>query len=930
MIIKHQSPIFLLLALFVCSFSVAQSIPPVSKFTPDIYNADNQNWSITQTDDHTMFFANSKGLLKYDGERWELLGSINNTILRSVFAIGNDVYTGAYMEFGVWKKNDSGVYEYKSLSNTLDLIEDEQFWNITTINEYVVFQSLDAIYLYHLETKEFKIISTPSEFTKIVELNNILYYHKKNEGLFKLINGKEEVVNTSDVFKKSILINMYTIDNQIYAQMQFNGIINIENNSLYSPNNESDLFDNVSVYNSLQLDNGNIYLGTISQGLIEISNNTINFTLNQNNALSNNTVLSLFQDNQKKIWLGLDNGINCVDFSSSVTIFNDNNGSLGTIYDTIEFENRLYLGTNQGLFYFNSEDNKYKLIDGTKGQVWRLFAHQETLFCGHHNGTYIISGKTARFIDGAQGTWMFRAIDENNIMSGNYEGLHVYSKRNSDWKHDRKVKGFDISTKYFEFIDSLNLLVNHEYKGIFKLSLDKQLTEVVDISIDDSVEKGLFSSIIKLDNKIFYAYENGIYIYDRNRSKFKKDSVLSHLYQNNYTSGRLVKTDDDKIWVFTKTDLSYFTLGSTKNEYIIKKLPIGAHARNQISGYENISLISPKAYLIGKNDGFIKINDMSNIAIKPEVFINAIYVADNEKALTYQTNIKQNASFENHFNDIKFSFTSYNFNPLYKTEYQFMLSGYNDEWSKWDEQSELAFENLSYGDYQFKVKSRIGQDNHSDVKSFSFHIAKPFYLSNTMIVLYVVLLILVFAGIHLAYKQYYKRKKNELQKIADRKLEINELESQRKIMKVKNDKLKLDVENKNRELAISTMSLIRKNEFLSKIKSDLKPVQSHEKIVKKVVKTIDKNINNNQDWELFEEAFNNADKDFFKKLKELHPSLTHNDFKLCAYLRLNLSSKEIAPLFNISPKSVEIKRYRLRKKMELDRNQSLTDHILSI
>ena len=72
----------------------------------------------------------------------------------------------------------------------------------------------------------------------------------------------------------------------------------------------------------------------------------------------------------------------------------------------------------------------------------------------------------------------------------------------------------------------------------------------------------------------------------------------------------------------------------------------------------------------------------------------------------------------------------------------------------------------------------------------------------------------------------------------------------------------------------------------------------------------------------------NADTDFLKKVKLAHPSLTPNDLRLCAYLRLNLSSKEIAPLLNISVRSVEIKRYRLRKKMELHHDQGLVEYIL--
>ena len=125
------------------------------------------------------------------------------------------------------------------------------------------------------------------------------------------------------------------------------------------------------------------------------------------------------------------------------------------------------------------------------------------------------------------------------------------------------------------------------------------------------------------------------------------------------------------------------------------------------------------------------------------------------------------------------------------------------------------------------------------------------------------------------------------------------------------------------------MSMLKKNKFLSRLKFELKKIESSPKI-KTVINTIDRNLNNQDDWKFFEQAFNNADKDFLRKVKKTHPELTNNDLRLCAYLRLNLSSKEIAPLLNISLSSVEIKRYRLRKKMNLSRNQGLTDHILSL
>ena len=213
--------------------------------------------------------------------------------------------------------------------------------------------------------------------------------------------------------------------------------------------------------------------------------------------------------------------------------------------------------------------------------------------------------------------------------------------------------------------------------------------------------------------------------------------------------------------------------------------------------------------------------------------------------------------------------------------------------------------------------------------SYNFEIGRPWYWSYLAIVLYVLGFILLSFLVHKRYKAYYKKQQDQIFTENKRKQKQKKVKTQKALMKLKNEKLKQEIEGKNRELAVSTMSIIKKNEFLNAIKDQLKAADNVTQI-KSVIKTIDKNINNEDDWKFFETAFNNADKDFLKKIKELHPDLTSNDLRLCAYLRLNLSSKEIAPLLNISVKSVEVKRYRLRKKMELPHENSLTEHILSI
>ena len=195
--------------------------------------------------------------------------------------------------------------------------------------------------------------------------------------------------------------------------------------------------------------------------------------------------------------------------------------------------------------------------------------------------------------------------------------------------------------------------------------------------------------------------------------------------------------------------------------------------------------------------------------------------------------------------------------------------------------------------------------------------------------LYVLIFLTLAFLVHYVNRRHYKKQQQMLISKKERELELEQLESQRQIMEFRNKNLRLDIDNKNRELGMATMNLVKRNELLNNIKGELSNSKSNNKI-QDVVKLINSSLNNTSDWKLFEEAFNNVDKDFMKRIKTFHPSITPNDLRLCAYLRLNLSSKEIAPLLNISHKSVEVKRYRLRKKMGLDHDQSLSNYIIEL
>ena len=171
-------------------FGFAQEYPPIVKYSQSVYLAGIQNWMIAQDANHFLFFANNEGLLEFNGSSWTLYPSPNETIIRSVKVVGDKIYTGCYMEFGYWTRQENNQLKYYSLSKKIKnrIKDDEQFWNILNYDQWIIFQSLDQIYIYDTKTTKFSIITPKNHILKAFEANNSLYFQVANEGLFEIEN----------------------------------------------------------------------------------------------------------------------------------------------------------------------------------------------------------------------------------------------------------------------------------------------------------------------------------------------------------------------------------------------------------------------------------------------------------------------------------------------------------------------------------------------------------------------------------------------------------------------------------------------------------------------------------------------------------------------------------------------------------------------
>jgi DNA-binding CsgD family transcriptional regulator len=927
-----------ILFFLIYSFAFSQELPPIVEYAPNYYGAGNQNWMISQDKNNFMFFANNEGLLEYNGSTWKLYPSPNETIIRSVKVIGSKIYTGSYMEFGYWTRKSDGQLSYISLSQTIKnkILDDEQFWNILNFDQYVIFQSLNRIYIYDTKAVNFKIISPKTGINKSFRTNNSICFQTTNGALFEIESGKGRLVSDHPILKNNRIINIFSSNDGLLIQTQLNGFYKLIDNKLSKFSTEVDAeLSASSVYSTELLSNGNFAIGTVSNGIFIIDDTgKLKHHMSQDHGLRDNTALCLFEDVDKNLWVGLDNGINCINLQSKIYNFVDNTGILGTVYSSKLFKGKLYIGTNQGLFYkkYKSSD-AFKLIPSTKGQVWSLFEYDGTLFCGHDSGTFIVTDGGAKNIFPFSGTWNFKLVPNKKglLLQGNYYGISVLEKINNEWIFRNKISGFDYSSKYLEIVDGGEIYVSHEYKGVFRLRLDNELSKVTTFDSYEAPQKGKNASLIKFKNEIYYAYKEGVFKLNYKTKQFEIDKLLSSVYEKDgYTSGKLIVDNSNGIWLFSKNYIHYFTWSKISDSLKENGMSIPSSLTNSMMGYENIAQLSNGDYLIGSTDGYYIMN-INNISLK-NYTVSIANITTNKRNDTFVSHsIKKNGDFKYDDNNISISYTVPEYNKYINVEYQYLLEGFQDEWSEGSSRSTVSFKNLPPGDYTFKVRAKFANSTLDNTAVYSFTILNPWYKTSIAIFVYFIFILVMLYHINKAYKNYYHKQNEKLINENNRLLEIKELENEQQMMRIRNEQLAQDVDSKSRELAVSTMSLNSKNELLAFIKEDLKKTNENEsRSIKSVISTINKNISKDDTWNVFKQAFDSADKDFLKKLKVAHPSLTPNDLRLCAYLRLNLSSKEVAPLLNISVRSVEIKRYRLRKKMDLSHEQGLVEYILAV
>lgn len=977
-IIRTLSSILIFVFLAVAGKTQIKSIgtPHIRNYTQREYNASTQNWAAIQDKRGILYFANNNGLLEFDGVHWRLLQMPNTSVVRSIATDkSGTIYIGAFGEFGYLKPTDNGKFQYVSLVGLVpEYVRNfGDIWKIYDTDNGVIFQSFTAIFLY--KNKKISVLAQERDFHFSFYVNEELYITERKKGLLRLKDEKLIPVNGGDIFNNNIWSMLPFNDHKILIATSDHGLYVLENDQVKKWDvTVNDFLMQNQVYCATKIKDF-FAIGTILNGLLILDQkgNPVQH-INREKGLQNNTVLSVYADNYDNLWVGLDNGIDYVETNSPFTSI-VNKSKIGAGYVSYIFDEKLYLGTNQGLFYkeweypgnpFKNQD-EFKMVENTQGQVWDLFEYNNTLFCGHNNGTYIIHDNKAELISDVMGGWLlFHFPDQKNtLLEGTYTGLIKFETNNERWKTS-KIDGFNESCRTIETYlgkDDYTLWISHGYKGIFKLVLNRDLNKILSIDFFDSsngLKTDLGNTVLRFNDEIIFTNSTGIYKFDQDQKAFIPHTELNNLFGNNGAVREIAKDQSSNYWFIQGEGMGVVKKLNDGN-YKINRTIFKSFAGNFVGGFEHLNPYNNNSVIIATEEGFAHfttdfIKDIEipfntlirSVEANDSLLFGGVYSDSSGKMLVNQP-IEQIKKMPYKCNDIKIEYSATHYENTNSIKYTFLLEGYDDMWSEWTEKTFKEYTNLKEGEYTFKIKAKNVYDQETEIASFSFIINPPWYRSVLAYIIYI-LLIIVFSFILInIVKKRIEHEKRMLRLKQKRELheqKINHenevLSAQQEIAKLRNEKLRIEneknkaeVELKTKELASYAMQVTQKNESLFDIKEQLKHISQKvnpdaQKYLQKLIKRIEQNTNQKEDWERFEKYFDQVYEDFTKRIREKYPNLTPNDVKLCAYLRMNLSSKEIAPLLNISVRGVEVSRYRLRKKLHLPQNENLIDFMMNL
>ncbi len=910
--------------------------PVVQSYSRDIYQAGTQNWNACLAFDNKIAWCNNDGLLTFDGQNWDTYPVPNKTIVRSAAYLNDHIFVGAQDEVGYFAPNKNGILVFESIKESIAEANQglTDIWDMCAFGQDVVFRANNAIFRYDQDST--RVIFSAYAITFLNTHKETAYFNDLSQGLFKYTKDKATKIPGSEILMNIPIIDMIPLNNgHFYILTEKQGIYYYDGQNITSwTTNAADYLTKNRISAGKVLSNDNLALGTFLGGLVIINpEGTAIHKIDKSNGLQNNNINVILEDDEQNIWLGTYNGIDKVMLGSGVTQFSPDGDKEGAIFDIAKIYGKFFFGTNTGLYYIDTSDyfnpfnaKDFKLVPNTQGQVWGLDIIDDVLILSHGDGAFLINDQLeSTRLSSVYGSWKCVKLDEDHMLQGSYGGLHLYTRSQDGWELTKAIPNFSESSRFIVHDQHKNIWVTHPYRGIFKISYADQFQEWKVEKLEAPYLQDFDSEayVMELNNDVCLSNKNGLFRYNQEQGLFSEMEEVQSLFSKPIFIKRLIKINN-KYWYIADEETGVITQNKNGLSTSLEKTSYSALQQIFVGGFENLFPLNEDEVYACTNEGveYINTQELSGEPDKSPYFVNvSLPIRDSTIFGGYgpspaEVKLKANE------NNISFHFSI--LSSIKNIKYKYRLEGLEKEYANWTEINFKEYTNLDDGEYTFELVSSLAPDQ---IKAFNFTIKPAWYETLVAKILYALIALGIVAWVLLFQRLKYKKTEAEML--------LKQEQTEAEIEKLKTEKLESDILFKNKELASSTLHLLQKNETLDIIRTELEKVQRNikdpqaRKEVKKIGSLLRSDLRLENDWSNFSIHFDSVHHDFIKRIKKDYPELSTKDQKLCAYLRMNLQTKEIAPLLNISVRGVEISRYRLRKKLGIEKEVNLNEFMMA-
>ncbi len=947
-------------------------VPFIINYNPKTYKAASENWDVLQDSKGMMFFANHFGIMQFDGVRWSIVTQPENkSMVRSLAIDKKDkMYVGAQGDFGYAIQLPNGQYQYTSLVKLLPESARNFGDVIHTVirNNEVIFFSYEEIFIYN--NNKIKVLKSKEKFDDFFEVNKEIYVSHNTKGLLKLKGDKLISVTNGEKFAGMKIRKMFETQNGLLLFTQKNGLFTFKDNQVKPFLSEADnLLKQNQISVAVELSDGYFGIGTRQSGLIVIdSSGHLIQHIDKQMGLQNDYVTNLKVDKEGNLWVTLKEGISQIQISSPLSRVLDTSNSETKIYCSQIYQNKLYIATDNGLFWMDwqsykngkHENANFQHVSGMFENVWNISVFGNSLLAFEKNGIFEVSGNSAKLLAKVDGAWKGILVPNHPdlLLVGGYNGMYILKKINNSWVYQNKIKGFEESSRVIETDKNGDFWIAHGYKGIYKIQFNKTFDAVSKVEFyndKNGFPSSLFLNTFKIDNQILFGTTKGVYKQDVHSKKMIPEPIFKkYLGLENHI--RLLKPDyQNNIWYISGENTGKMTKKSN-GSFEVEELPFRKLRYLYVPGFENIQTTTSGDVFFGTQDGLIHYNVIKNkkyktkykavisevkcIFPKDSLIFSSRYDVLPNKTKDAGEKISPILSHSN--NALHFSFSSLFYDEADATKYEYWLEGFEPKWSDYSLQTEKEYTNLPENEYVFHVRAKNIYDVVSEEAVFSFEVLPPWYRTIWAYILYFLLYCLVIYLI-IKYQKFVAEGDrqqlilNQEKELLRARAELNEqrLNMEQENMAIVRENLETTINLKNAKVASNTVNLIHLNEILLSIKELIGQMDKNNdpnvnfSLLTKINKLIDHELQGDKHWNEFEEIFNQLHDNFMQRMKTTYPELTPRDMRLCAYLRMNFNTKEIAPLLGISVRGVEDTRYRIRKKLQLPSDANITEFILN-